>query len=183
MTPKKPRKAPQPATVSQCVRWAERGQELLEQTAAGAHSGRVEPKGMIVARFGLPLHLCQPQNRRCHQPGWVYRQIRNQLFELMAAQQMIAGRFLGDPLPGRPQVRCARFSPRATDAYADWAKQAVDILCPSVVKRTRDGGFTKTSMGLGIIAGDSPELIAQHQWCEPAKPKLGFVYIEVRTGS
>lgn len=82
-------------------------------------------------------------------------------------------RFLGarEPLPGRPQVLCCRLSSAEPDAYADWAKMAVDLLCVPAGRRKE---------GIGYLRDDRPRDTEVVQWWEPAKPKAGFVYIEVR---
>lgn len=101
----------------------------LAQPPALARIVRPVPRGVRVARFGLPLELCKPQNARdgSRRP-WVLARTKSQLSQLMAAQwlQHRDGRAL--PLPGRPQVLCLRLSSREPDAYSDWAKAAIDIL-------------------------------------------------------
>ena len=159
----------------------QRATELLSTPpVAGVY--RPEIRGDRYAAFALPLQLCQPQNRTRKMPTWRYGKIRKDLFGLMAVQAIEQGITHEGPLSGRPQVRCTRFSTRATDAYADWGKQAVDILCPSKLRRSNGDGIVKEVMGLGIIVGDAVGQIEQLQWCEPVKRGEGFVYIEVRRG-
>jgi hypothetical protein len=67
-----------------------------------------------------------------------------------------------------------RFSSSEPDKYADWAKEAVDVLM-TPTKRRPIGR-------LNIIIDDSPSCIDLHQWWEHAARGHGFVYIQVRTG-
>lgn len=73
------------------------------------------------------------------------------------------------PLPGRPFVRCVRFSSVEPDKYADWAKLPVDRL-------------TAKSRGLGFLRDDRPGDCEIHQGWEHAKNGQGFVLVEVWTG-
>lgn len=130
---------------------------------------RPEPCGAVLARAVLPLDLCQPQNRTRHGQSWALAKIKSQVAHALLAQ---IGR-LREPLPGRPQVLCVRFSSVEPDAYSDWAKHAVDSLCvPKGRARNR----------LGWLCDDSPGAIDLHQWWEPAPAGQGFVYIRILEG-
>jgi hypothetical protein len=75
------------------------------------------------------------------------------------------GRRRNEPLPGRPMVRCIRFSSSEPDRYNDGFKFAVDRL-----------------VELRLIADDRPAACDLHQLWEYAPPKQGFGLIEVFTG-
>jgi hypothetical protein len=71
-------------------------------------------------------------------------------------------------------VLCVRFTSVPTDAYSDWAKLAVDVLCAR-----KEGSLRR----LGIIVDDRPSAADVVQWCEPAPGGKRFCLIEVRDGS
>lgn len=144
-------------------------ERILSGPPALARIERPEPRGNRVARFVLPLELCQPQNRKRAEPVWVGLKRRRSI----AAAMWSHSRPWAKPLSGRPQVLCVRFSSNEPDKYSDWAKEAIDVLM-APTKRKPTGR-------LNIIVDDSPKHIELHQWWEFAKPKEGFVYIEVRT--
>lgn len=123
---------------------------------------RVEPEGDFVARFVLPLQLVQPQNRT-HGKTWLLGKLKSQCLLAMRAQLRERR---DEPLPGRPQVLCVRFSSRAPDKYNDGFKCAID--------RLRD---------LKLIVDDAPEMADVHQWWEATKVGEGFGLIEVFSGA
>jgi hypothetical protein len=140
-----------------------------------------------LVRFVLPLALCQPTNRTRGAPGYMLGKTKAALAEVMleqwqAARRLIerdGGRVPALPLAGRPIVCASRFTSSATDAYADWAKAAIDTLC---VLRLRPADMLKRKhppRRLGIIVDDSPEAADVRQWCEPAPRGQGFVLVEV----
>ena len=179
--PKRKRKPLPP--ISRCIDWINEGRALLDKPAAPGVE-RPEPRGELVAAFGLPIDLCLPQDRR--RQLWAALATRSKLWKLMSDQALVLGwHRIEKPLKGRPQVRCVRFSAGATDAYADWAKQAVDILCPSVRRVHRKGkkaGKVTISPGLGLITRDTVAAIDEKQWSESAPAGHGFCLIEIRTG-
>jgi hypothetical protein len=140
-----------------------RAAEVLSRPPAKAHIVRPVPRGNVVARFALPLALCQPQNRTRHGQAWALGKLKQDVLLCMLSQH---GR-RSQPLPGRPQVLCLRLSSVATDKYADFAKHAIDRLCVA-------------HSGLGFLINDRDIDAEIHQWCEPAKPGQGCVVIEVR---
>jgi hypothetical protein len=125
--------------------------------------------GDRVARFVLPLDLCKPQNRKRDTPSWAAKKHLDAVTQAMAIQVRPWSRCL----PGRPQVRCTRFSSSEPDSFADWAKVPVDVLCAPIARNKNR---------LNIIRDDSPRFADIKQWWEPAKPGDGFVYIAVWTG-
>jgi hypothetical protein len=133
---------------------------------------RPVPAGSRVARFVLPLELCQPTNRTgrlaAAQP-WRRARDKAAVWLAMRAQCLP----WDAPLPGRPQVLCVRFTSVPTDAYSDWAKSAVDVLT------ARKEGSPRR---LGIIVDDRPSAADVVQWCEPAPGGKRFCLIEVRSG-
>jgi hypothetical protein len=136
---------------------------------------RPVPAGSRVARFVLPLELCQASNRTGRVAGaqpWARKRDKDRVFLAMRAQCLPWEK----PLQGRPQVLCVRFSRAQSDQYADWAKAAVDVLCAP--------RGSSTARRLGIIVDDRPSEADVHQWCEPV-PKgapAGFVVIDVWSG-
>lgn len=147
-----------------------RADAILAAPPARPHLERVSPKGSLVCRFALPLRLCQPQNRTRLAQKWALGKLKNELALVMRAQM----RPWKMPLPGRPFVRCVRFSNTEPDKYSDWAKQAVDRLCVST-KRRKDG--------LGLLRDDRPSDLDVHQQWEFAPRGEGFCVIEVWTGA
>lgn len=145
-------------------------EEKLSVPPALPHIVRPERRGLVVARFALPLDLCKPQNSKRREPAWKSAKHR----KAVASAMFLQCRPRSVPLPGRPQVLAIRFSSVEPDRFADWAKVPIDVLQIKTAK-------CKTGR-LGIIVDDSPRHCDVHQWWEPAKPKQGFVYIEVRTG-
>jgi hypothetical protein len=146
-----------------------RADAILAAPPARSHIERVRPKGALVRRFVLPLRLCQPQNRTRLAQKWALGKLKNELNLVMRAQC----RPWKVPLPGRPFVRCVRFSNTEPDKYSDWAKQAVDRLCQST-KRRKDG--------LGILRDDRPSDVDLHQEWNYVKRGEGFCLVEVFTG-
>jgi hypothetical protein len=144
-------------------------ESLLARPPAEPWITRPEPHGEIVARFVLPLELCQPQNRTRHGQSWQLGKLKRDVYLCLLAQNGPQRA----PLPGRPQVLCLRLSSGPCDAYADWAKHAIDALCVPKGRRTH---------GLGYLRDDGPRDIDLQQWWEPAKRGEGFCYIEIRTG-
>jgi hypothetical protein len=134
-----------------------------------ARLARPTPSGRRVARFVLPLDACKPQNRTNHRKPWAYQADRERVSLIMGAQS----KRQPSPLQGRPVVVCTRFSSSEPDTYSDWAKMAVDVLClPDSRARNR----------LGFLVDDKPKCAEIIQRWEPAKPKDGFVLIEVFEG-
>ena len=130
---------------------------------------REAPRGELVARFVLPLSLCPTTNSTRHAPGWKLGKLKAEAYAIMAAQH---GR-RSEPLPGRPHVRCIRFSSRCPDASSNGFKLAVDKLI-SPTKRA--------PQRLGFIAEDSPRHAKITQHWEPAPRGRGFGLVEVWTG-
>lgn len=155
-----------------------RATQILLDPPARAHIVRVKPEGHLVQRFALPIELCDPQNRRRGAPSWVMGEKREAILQLLAIQ--LRNQLPERPLPGRPFVQCIRFSSRATDAFADSFKLAVDCLSPSRVRRHK--GVPRKIPGIGLIADDRPEVCDLRQRWEYVPPGEGFCVIEVWTG-
>lgn len=153
--------------------------ELADQALAAPPrkpwTRRPVPAGSRVARFVLPLDLCQATNRTGRLAGaqpWARKRDKERVYLAMRAQCLPWEK----PLSGRPQVLCVRFSRAQSDAYADWGKAAVDVLTARGDRNQRR---------LGIIVDDRPSAADVVQWCEP-KPRgapAGFVVIDVWTGT
>lgn len=155
---------------------------ILREPPARPHIERPPLRGVVVARFALPLELLKPQNRTRHGQDWALDRLKRDVFACMVAQH----RPRREALPGRPQVLCVRFSSVEPDAYADWAKHAVDVLCAPLPMLTREGKVRKhaTTRRLNFIRDDKQASAEVRQWWEPLSRKMGkgFGVIEVRTG-
>lgn len=169
--------------------------ETLAKPPARLWIERVEGRGVRLFRFVLPLGLAAPQNRSRHAAGWQMARERSSVLAAMAGQMMqqlavtafsrIAwcgdGRslrpVLASPLPGRPQVRCVRFSSVFADELANWAKVPIDVLR---VPRMRGG---RVVPGLGIIVDDRPAALEVRCWGEVAPRGSGMALVEVWTGA
>lgn len=139
-----------------------RAREILAAPPARPHLQRVEPVGDLVAHFVLPLSLIQSSNPSRRKQNWQHAKTKAALQVLMRSQFVPRS----EPLPGRPMVRCIRFSSFEPDRYADTFKVAVDRL-----------------VDLKLIEDDKPALCDLHQLWEYAPPKQGFGLIEVFTGA
>lgn len=144
-----------------------RADEILSAPPAKPHLVRVTPVGKLVQRFAVPLELLPTSNSTRHQKPWLLAQMKERLGALMFAQ---SGGKRREILPGRPMVRCIRFSTVEPDKYSDGFKLAVDKLC---VQKN----------GLGFIRDDRPMDVDLHQAWEYAPKGKGFGLIEVWTGA
>jgi len=147
----------------------------LQQLARPPHprSERVESRGALVARFVLRLDHCRaPSNRMQVKQPWQYAQHKEAVWKWMRAQYEQRD----TPLPGRPLVRCIRFSVVAPDRLTQWSKVPVDKLCAPRKRADR------TITGLNFLTDDRPECADVVQWWEPAKRGEGCVLLEVWTG-
>lgn len=151
--------------------------DILGRPPAFDHIVRPEPVGDLVQRFFLPLEMLPTQNLTRGKAGWAIAKLRKQTFTMMRTQLDSWLLKRSSPLPGRPFIRCCRFSSSEPDTYNDGFKIAIDRLRPT---RTHAG---KSVPGLGLIADDSPRLIDLHQWWELAKRGSGFGMIEIYTGA
>ena len=131
---------------------------ILSLPPAHPHIVRPEPAGDLVQQFVLPLELLPTQNATRGKAGWAIAKLRKQVYTVMRSQvdDWLVGR--DAPLPGRPFVRCVRFSASEPDRFNDGFKLAIDRLRPT---RVHAG---KTVPGLGLIVDDSPRCIDLHQW-------------------
>lgn len=142
---------------------------VLAAPPARAHIVRPEPRGVLVARFALPLDLCKPMNRIARRgtqnAGWALGEMKETTFLRMYGQHARRDQ----PLPGRPQVLCLRLSSSEPDKYSDWQKNPVDRLRAT------------PKLGLGFIVDDRPSCVDLHAWWEPGPRGNGCVVIEVRS--
>lgn len=155
-----------------------RADVILKDPPTRAHVVRVKPSGSLVARFALPLELCEPQNRKRGAPTWALAKTREAILGLLTMQ--LAPRLPSAPLPGRPMVQCIRFSARAPDAFADSFKTAVDCLTKSRIRKHK--GVPRKIAGVGLIVDDRPEVCDVLQRWEYAPSGEGFCLIAVYTG-
>jgi hypothetical protein len=141
----------------------------LSQEPAQDHIERPALRGIAIARFVLPLRLCPPLNRLSRagtaSAGWALGKMKREALGLMQVQ--LQGKLPKEPLPGRPQVLCVRFSSVEPDHESGWCKNPVD--------RLRVG-----KMGLGFLVDDAPRFLELRTWWEPAKRSCGFVFVELR---
>jgi hypothetical protein len=144
-----------------------RARATLESPPARPHVVRVEPVGVLVASFVLPLELCPTLNAFAELPFYARHKIKGQALLVMRAQ--LRDKLLA-ALPGRPFVRAIRFSSAEVDRDSGWCKVAIDRL-------------TGKHGGLGLIVDDKPRLLNLQAWWEPAPPKRGFCLVDVFTGS
>lgn len=166
---------PVPAT------WLRYARAAFDAPPPLGHIVRPAPVGELVAAFVLPLDLVRPQNRTRHSQAWALAKLKRSVAHTMGFQ---ASR-REEPLPGRPMVRCCRFSSVEPDKYNDGFKAAIDVLCVAPPPLTRDGKLRKhrPTGRLGFLVDDSPRHVDLHCWWEPAPPKSGFGLIEVWTGT
>lgn len=152
------------------TRSLEYARDVLSRPPKWPHVVRGEPVGELVTRFVLPLELCPTSNVRM-QSGfasqrWRLAQLKRATFSMMFAQ---LGHTRREPLPGRPMVRCIRFSSTETDRTSDWSKNPVDRLCCG-------------KNGLRLLRDDKPSCADVRTWCEYAPPRFGFVMVDVWSG-
>jgi len=170
------KRAPSPLLLRDRAALLELADQALAAPPAKPWIRRPVPAGTRVARFVLPLDLCQATNRTGRLAGaqpWARKKAKERVFLAMRAQCLPWGK----PLSGRPQVLCVRFSRAQSDQYADWAKAAIDVLC-------KPRG-SSTARRLGIIVDDRPSAADVVQWCEPVPrgAPAGFVVIDVWSGT
>jgi hypothetical protein len=150
-----------PFSVANCRRFAA---YALSQPPP-EHVERVEPIGLRVASYVLPLELCPALNAFAEMEGWRRHKLKKQVLLIMQAQH---DRRL-PMIPGKPWARAIRFSSRAADEQSGWSKLPVDRLTP------KHGG-------LGLIEDDRISKLKLCCWWEPAPPGSGFVLLDVFTG-
>ena len=147
-----------------------------ELVLAGPSSGtlpRVDGRGVLVARFAIPLELCSPENRHSHGRGWQHAKRKEALFRVMWLQH---AHVRDEPLPGRPMVRQVRFSVREPDQPSDGFKTPIDFLCVPRPAR-KPGGRAKR--GLGFLVDDAPRYVERVSWWERVPQGQGFALLEV----
>lgn len=165
--PKKPRKPKPPPVPFNAREVLAAGIAALEKPPALPHIVRVPGVGELYRRFALPLELCPTTNTTRHQPIWMLAKTKKNLFAVMLAQTRMIRNV---PLPGRPMLRCVRFSSKEPDKYSDWMKMAIDRL---LVGKER----------LGYFRDDSPEALQVEAWWEPSEVGCGSVILEIYTGA
>lgn len=145
--------------------------EILSRPPAKPWIERVPGRGTCVARFVLPLELCQPSNRTRHTIAWLHGKRKRALRHMMAVQHYAQGNGSRGftPLAGRPLIRAVRFSSVPPDSCANGAKDAIDVL-------------TVKHNGLGYLRDDGQRYCDQRHWWEPAPKGRGAVLVEVWTG-
>ncbi len=158
--PRKPKTRPHLFAVKDALAYVD---AKLSVPPTRATVRRDPPEGELVWRCVLPLSLCKTTNLTRHGSPRKLGILKRNCLVLMMSQLPSAPT---SSLPGRPQVRCVRFSSRRPDRYSDWAKVPVDCL-----------------VKLGLIRDDDEESIDLFQWSEPGEAGNGCVLIEVRTGA
>ncbi len=141
--------------------------DVLSRPPAKPHIVRVPGQGRLLRRFALPLELCPTTNSTRHAPVWMLAKTKTDIWTVMITQTQ--GRTRNAPLPGRPMLRCIRFSSHEPDAYGDGFKMAIDRL---MVGEKR----------LGYLRDDRPSDCHIVQWWEKAPKRKGFAVLEIWTG-
>lgn len=139
-----------------------------------AECERVAGIGELVWRCVVPLELCKRVNASDKEPAWAAGKRKRNLYTVMRTQH---GRPRAEPLPGRPLVRCVRFSSVEPDQGAGWEKAVIDVL--TMPWRTAK----REHRGLGLIREDRRECVQRAIWWEYAPKGRGFVLCEVWTGA
>lgn len=141
---------------------------------------RPERHGGLLYAFVLPLSVCPSSNLTGQAgmagAGWRLGKLKSACWAYMRAQS-IRPRDFRLPLLGRPQIIATRFSSKEPDVCCNWCKIPIDML---TVAKTRNG--LPQQHRLGIIVDDAPKFADVIQRWEPAKPKEGFVYLEIYEG-
>lgn len=158
-----------------CLAFAE---GALSLPPAREHIERAAPApgAQLLARFVLPLELCKSGNPRGYEQPWQHERVKKALHLRMLVQ--LGGRPWAAPAPGRPFVRCIRFSSVEPDAFADSFKAPVDILTGPDARGARRAS-KRAPRRLNVIADDNARAIRLSQHWEPAPQKHGFGLIEV----
>jgi hypothetical protein len=138
-----------------------RAEQTLSLPPAKSHIVRSEPRGMLAARFALPLSVCPTLNAFAEMESWRRGRLKEECLLLMRTQYRERARVIA-----RPYVRAVRFSSTEPDRDSGWPKVPVDRL-------------TSKHAGLGLIEDDKPSVLDLRYWHEPASPGKGFVYLEL----
>lgn len=117
----------------------------------------------------LPLDLAPTLNRLAEMKRWQRGKLKAAALGLMRLQSVSEKHALR-PLPGRPLVRCVRFSSREPDQDAAWPKVPVDRLTPK-------------AQGLGVIQDDKPAAADIRAEWRRAPPGAGLVWVGAGTSS
>ena len=141
--------------------------EILSRPPAKAHITRTPGKGRCLLRLALPLELCPTTNGTRHGAPWKLAMLKSGLLTVMLVQ--LRGQRCASPLPGRPMLRCIRFSSSEPDAFSDGFKMAIDRL---IVGKNR----------IGYLRDDRPSDCEVVQWWEYAPPGKGFAVLEIWSG-
>ncbi len=133
------------------------------------------------ACFVLPLSLCKPMNQlaRSGMAGsrWAMGAHKGKVRDAMRLQHSPRR----EPLSGRPQIICVRFSIIEPDKFADWAKVPIDKLLPTRQQVTKKG--ISIIHGLNYIVDDAPRYADVHQlWWPVSKRADQCVVIKVLSG-
>ncbi len=142
--------------------------DVLSRPPAKAHIVRTVGRGRLVRRFALPLALCPTTNATRHAPKGQNARTKADITTVWLVQTK--GQTRREPLPGRPQILCIRFSSREPDAYSDGFKMAIDRLMRG------PGRF-------GYLRDDSPSACDIVQRWEKAPAGKGFAILEIWSGA
>jgi hypothetical protein len=160
-----------------------RALELADRILAGPPSGhnpRVPGRGVLLARFVMPLELASPENRHSRAANWMHAARKERLFRLMWVQA--ASNLPKTPLgylPHRPMARLVRFSSVETDDR-DGFKAAIDFLCVPVAPCAK---WKHGKKGLGFLTDDAPKYLDRSaSWWERAPRGQGLALVELWSG-
>jgi hypothetical protein len=130
----------------------------------------------VMLEFYLPASICLEANKtiRPQYAKWMHSKNKHELLSFIAPQALKESLNVAVPLDRyyrSVRLNAIKFSARAPDYGANFAKKAIDLLTCNT-KRTTDR--------LGLITDDNPSIVDQQHWWEflPAK-YTAFVLIEL----
>ena len=160
--------------------------DILQRPPRYTWLRRVEGVGQRVVRFAFPLELCPTTNETLEYSRLPIRSKRTgkiqmvkpkegkrkrELAGVMAIQALAQGwRRVDGPLPGRPMLRCIRFSAQRCDPGAGFSKAPIDQL-------------TMANDGLAFLVDDDLEHCDPWETWEPSPTRAGIVLLEVWSGT
>lgn len=119
----------------------------------------------LVLRAVLPIDLCPLLNDLTRSHFGRKTQEGNRVFDMLLEQNRFDR---GELVPGRPLVRCIRFSVNEPDEHdASWTKVPIDVL------------VDKGEKHMGLLLDDRKSAAEVRPWWEPAPRACQCVYLDV----